>query len=140
MNILTQISEELTYMGYASLVTEDTLTTNLGNVPVIFNYGEKLRVTCQLTPVADLQEENLGTFALAALMNNNVISPFSVALLDGGEEGIQDDIITLITSVNVSQLGISNVGAFLRSLIQAIELTTPLLEIGRGKVAELCNG
>lgn len=128
---LAALRDTLLQLGYNANLTEESITVNVGEqFPLVITHSDgEFTFVCQVADLADMQDDDVAKFAVAALDANQRIRPFAFALIvDGDEEQVPVTLIDSIPSTDLDKSEVSNTMLKLqsalinsRSVMEAIE-------------------
>ena len=140
---LTQVAEVLESAGYEAICDDDAVHTKVGGLQNPFTAvltinldRNVLVITCQLAKLGDFPEDNISTFAVAALDANSRISPFAFATLTASDNPELDEPeqwpVVLTDSLPLGDLSGEELESAMNSLWSALAETRDVLEAGLG--------
>jgi hypothetical protein len=138
---LTQVAEALESVGYEAICHDDAVHTKVGGTQNPFTAvltinadRNVLVITCQLAKLGDIPEENISTFAVAALDANSRISPFAFATLTASDNPDLDEPqqwpVVLTDSLPLGDLSGGELEAAMDSLWSALAEGRDVLQAG----------
>ena len=140
---LTQVAEALESAGYEAICHDGAVHTKVGGMQKPFTAvltinadRNALVITCQLARLGDIPEDNISTFAVAALDANSRISPFAFATLTASDNPELDEPqqwpVVLTDSIPLGDLSPGELEAAMDSLWSALAESRDVLEAGIG--------
>lgn len=144
MDNLAQIQQGLEDAGYVSRhnTEDDVVVIQLdGGIPaVLLIEHDQLSITAQVCTLGELREENLATFAMAALDANSRISPFAFSLIterdDPSITNPAEYAVTLVDHIPLGDFEQPELEAAMQSLITALVGSREVIEAGCHESAE----
>lgn len=140
LDTLMDIYEGLISLGYTTQLQGETVAVFLGSkenpfvVTLSISNANELVVTCQIGNASQIFENNGPDFAVAALLKNIEIRPFSFGIIEGGDDSTNlDDIIVLINSVPLGDFSLAELKFLIKSLERAILASSEVIYIAFSK-------
>lgn len=140
---LAEVARDLESFGYEVDLQDEAVFTKVGGeqnpftvLLTIDKARNALVITCQLTKLGDIAEDNVPAFAVAALDANSRISPFAFATLTASDNPDLDEPeqwpVVLTDSVPLGDLSSEELQSAMESLWSALAESRSVLRIGLG--------
>jgi len=138
MNIvsLAQVDKVFQDLGLESEINGDSIILKVGShehpfLTVVSSDGDNLDFKCQLVKADQIEEEQEGIFAFAALDANTRIAPFAFGFLTA-DDGVEDgsDSFVLTNRLPLGNLSEDELRSAVGSLKAALIASREVLEIG----------
>jgi hypothetical protein len=138
MDNLAQIHEGLQNAGYVAKhdLENDVVIISLdGGIPaVLMVENNQLSITAQICTLGELQEDNLLTFAMAALDANSRISPFAFSLITERDDPSitepSEYAVTLVDHIPLGDFEQPELESAMQSLLTALVGSREAIQAG----------
>jgi hypothetical protein len=137
---LVEVHETLLSLGYQSAFQNSSVAVKVGGLDkpfvAVITHNQStnhFQITCLVTKLGQIDEDNLTHFAIAALDANSRIVPFAFALLTEATSTkankVEDWPVVLVHAIPVGDLSRGELDSAMKSLVAALIASANVLEL-----------